>query len=150
LTIALIFTLALGAFAFTACTPSHLFITDSVSFDVQTERQFLGEVLNDLVEEERLEIEYSGSIDDAWGRFFLNIGDLNPSSDEWIGLFSTINNTTYSMMLNPISYNDKTFFSSLRGVDTMPIVKEQVTCFFFVQMICMPTILKQVQSLLIF
>jgi hypothetical protein len=75
----------------------------------------LGALLDALAEKEGLNIKKTGGFLDELGTYVPNF-----ANNEFITIFSTINNATYSNMVATAVVADVTYFEAMRGMDEMP------------------------------
>lgn len=94
--------------------------------ELNTDAEYLGQALDELVEQEKLTMETStGSL----GRFINNIGSLNPQGSQWIGIYADEDDSTLIYSEFTYEYNNKTYYSIQMGIDDMPI-KDELTYIF--------------------
>ena len=90
-----------------------------LSFNPDTERDYIGQVLDDLVLSDDLVFEYQHS---AFGRFITAIGGLRPNATGWIAVYLSYNNPRFAMPYTR-QFNGKTFYSAGLGIDALPALE---------------------------
>lgn len=88
------------------------------SFSLDTEKEFVGQVLEEL--KEKGKITYVAE-NGQYGMFIKEIDELKPVGNQFIALYSTIEDEKYSYTLMTTTILDKTFYSSNYGADSLPL-----------------------------
>lgn len=132
LTAMIIITLLL-TFALTACEPpveagekiiSVIILNADNTATVFTERTdslYLGQVLDEMVAEGDITMEAE---DGGFGRFIGAIAGIVADTENfttWIGVYTDETDVTLLMTEFSITYQDKTYYGTGYGIDTMPI-----------------------------
>lgn len=95
---------------------------DTITFDVDTDTEYLGQLLDEMLEDELITITTE---DSTYGRFITAIGSLNPATDQWIAIHSDETDPTLvapdGEWTPALTISGKTYYSTQLGLDSMPI-----------------------------
>ncbi|MCL2751548.1 MAG: hypothetical protein FWE62_02205 [Firmicutes bacterium] len=91
-------------------------------YEVTTENEYVGQVLDELAETEDLVFEFTGTADSQYGRMIDKLGTLIPSGNEFIAFYSTSDNLQYSFPEMSVELEGVTYYSANFGADQMPVM----------------------------
>ena len=97
---------------------------ETISFD--TNANTVGQALDDLAAYTGIVFEYSSSIH---GRMINALGELRPAANQFIAIYLSYNNPIYAFLLNYIVIDGVRLYSSMYGIDSLPVF-EDVTYLF--------------------
>jgi len=120
-------TLCVGAL-FTGCLPSDpkgggtVTITiGEESYPVTTEKDYIGQVLDEMAARGEITVSFSGNASDPYGRYLEALNSLSPQSGEYVALYSIVEDAQYSYVLSEITFDGVVYYPANFGADQMPV-----------------------------